>query len=146
MGWGMFSHKAWATTDFKKYVFYPVASPRLLHFHHWQNISVEIYRRHCWDCCLDRKNKLPSDCVEDCQADGPGEKDITLCACWYGYLMGALVQHCESWCLNVDFATLRRTAVYYCCSHPLDHFIWHIICEENNLAILRHLHNNYRQM
>lgn len=33
---------------------------------------------------------------------------------------GALVQHCASWFLNVDFATLCRTIVYYCCSCSLD--------------------------
>lgn len=45
---------------------------------------------------------------------------------------GAPVQHCASWFLNVDFATICRTIVYYCCSCSLDFFIWCIICKEKN--------------
>lgn len=72
---------------------------------------------------LGLKNKVRNicDCVEDWQTDRWTERQRRSTMCLLIWLFnGALVQHCASWFLNVDFATLCRAIVYYCCFCSLE--------------------------
>lgn len=120
MGWGTFSHKAWPTTDFKKSSFLS---------HSLYSFASSTERAPLLKCSgdIDETAVRPEEQTEKWLCGGLSgrrtcrQRHYTMCLL-IRLFNGALVQHCVS-CLNVDFATLCRTVVYYCCSCSLDLFI-----------------------
>lgn len=124
VGWDTFSHKAWATIGFKKVFFFLPCS--LYSFTSTTKIASQLKSAEDTAETAVETEEQSEKCLWLCGglADRQRERQRRYTMCLLIWLFnGALVQHCASWFLNVDFATLCRTIVYYCCSCSLDLFI-----------------------